>query len=358
MRANPEYEAVALTNRFRMVFSGTNAIEVEGVKYAQDSDRPNTNFELVTGSFFDVTKQKLLEGRTFTDQDLDSHQPVAVVNAAFARKHFGNQSALNRRFRTAGNPGPASPWRTIVGVVSTVRMAGPFNNPGVDESGFYVPFYASVVGPTPPTPLASQFATLLVRPRGGPVEPLANSLRKEVAKLDPNLPLYFVGTPQSQLLGFVAQNRIIATMFTVFGVVAVLLAAVGIYGVMSFSVNQRTQEFGVRMALGAGRGRILAMVMRQSAIQIIIGGAVGAVLTMGLAALAGAGIQNILFNVNPRDPVIYGAVLGLIAAGLARGDARTGAARDESRSHRRAAIRIAESGDRGSGDRVIELAIG
>jgi predicted permease len=314
LRDNPEFEAVAFTNRFRMVFSGTNPIEIDGVKYAKDSDRPNTNFELVTGSYFNVTHQKLLEGRTFTDQDFDTRQPVAIVNAAFAKKHFGTSSPLNRRFRPAGNPGPPSAWRTIVGVVSTVRMSGPFNNPGVDDSGFYVPFYASLIGPTPPTPLASQFATVIVRPRGGPVEPLANTLRREVAKVDPNLPLYFVGTPKTQLEGFVAQNRIIAVMFTVFGVVAVVLAAVGIYGVMSFSVNQRTQEFGVRMALGAGRGRILTMVIRQSAVQIAIGAIAGLGLAMLIATLGEANIQGVLFGVNPRDKAIYGMVLVLIAA--------------------------------------------
>ena len=312
MRAHPEFEAVALTNRFRMVFSGTNPIEIEGVKYATDQEKPNTNFELVTGGFFDVTRQKLLDGRTFTDQDLDTRQPVAIVNAAFARKHFGNESPIGRRFRAAGNQNQGTPWRTVVGVVSTVRMSGPFNNPGVDDSGYYMPFFASPGGPTPPTPLASQFATVLARPRGGPIEPVANALRREIAKLDPNLPLYFVGTPQSQLQGFVAQNRIIATMFTVFGAVAVLLAAVGIYGVMSFAVNQRRQEFGVRMALGAGRRRILAMVIRQSAWQIAIGAAVGLGLASLIAALGGAGIQSVLFSVNPRDPAIYGTVLALI----------------------------------------------
>ncbi|HYN10044.1 MAG TPA: ABC transporter permease [Vicinamibacterales bacterium] len=313
MRANPEYEAVALTNRFRMVFSGDNPIEIEGAKYATEAEKPRTNFELVTGTFFDVTRQKLLDGRTFTDQDLDTRQPVAIVNAAFAKKHLGTANALGRRFRAAGNPNQTSPWRTIVGVVSTVRMSAPFNIPGVDDSGYYMPFYASPGGPTPPTPLASQFATVVVRPRGGPVEPLANSLRRDVAKLDPNLPLYFVGTPQSQILGFVAQNRIIATMFTVFGAVAVLLAAVGIYGVMSFAVNQRTQEFGVRMALGAGRGRILTMVMRQSAIQIALGLIFGLTLAMGIAMIGGAGIQSVLFGVNPRDKTIYATVFGLIA---------------------------------------------
>lgn len=109
-----------------------------------------------------------------------------------------------------------------------------------------------------PAPFVNQFATVVVKPREGQrAEALATSLRKYVHKADPNLPLYFVGTPKSQIDGFVAQNRIIATMFSIFGLVAVVLASVGIYGVMSFAVNQRRQEFGVRMALGADHGRIL-----------------------------------------------------------------------------------------------------
>ncbi len=151
-------------------------------------------------------------------------------------------------------------------------MLGPFNNPGVDDSGFYVPFYSSVTGPALATPLVSQFATVVVKPRGGQrADALANALRREVNKADPNLPLYFVGTPRSQQDGFVAQNRIIAIMFSIFGIVAVVLASVGIYGVMSFSVNQRTQEFGVRMALGADQGRILGMVLKQGSIQVGLG---------------------------------------------------------------------------------------
>src|SRR5205814_10493453 len=90
---------------------------------------------------------------------------------------------------------------------------------------------------------------------------MATELRRQVAAVDPNLPLYFVGTPRVQIDGFIAQNRIIATMFSIFGVVAMLLASVGMYGVMSFSVNQRRQEFGVRMALGAHYSGILRMVL-------------------------------------------------------------------------------------------------
>jgi ABC-type antimicrobial peptide transport system permease subunit len=238
---------------------------------------------------------------------------VAIVNAAFQRKHFGNSSALGHRLRTVANGNQPGPWRDIVGVVSTVRMLGPFNNPNVDDSGFYVPFYASVFGPVQPTPFVNQFTTVVLKPRNGTPESLANVLRRDISKLDPNLPLYFVGTPKAQIDGFVAQNRIIAIMFTVFGAVAILLASVGIYGVMSFSVNQRTQEFGVRMALGADRRSILTMVLRQGSIQVAIGAAIGLGLALAIAAVAGTGIQNVLFNVNARDPWIYSSVIALVA---------------------------------------------
>jgi len=314
LRTNPEFEAVALTNRFRMVFSGTAPIEIDGRQYKENRDRPNTNVEQVTGTLFNVTSQKLLEGRTFNDNDLDARLPVAVVNAAFARKHYGNESSIGRRFRTVvANGTQPGPWRTIVGVVSTVRMLGPFNNPGVDDTGFYVPFYSTAAGPAAPGPFISQFATVVVKPRAGQqADALVNVLRREVAKADPNLPLYFVGTPKSQIDVFVAQNRIIATMFSIFGAVAVVLASVGIYGVMSFAVNQRTQEFGVRMALGANDGTILGMVLKQGVVQIALGLMLGLGFALAIAAVAGNGIQNTLFGVSARDPITYGAVALLV----------------------------------------------
>jgi predicted permease len=315
LSADPEFEAAALTTRFRMVFSGSGPVEVEGKEYKSDRDRPNANSEQVTGGFFRVTGQRLLEGRTFTDEDVDSRLPVTVVNAAFAQKHFGNASALGRRFRTIDpNTKQPGPWRSIVGVVSTVRMLGPFNNPGVDDTGFYVPFYSTVTGPVQPAPLAAQFATVVVKPRGERrAESIVNALRRDVAKADVNLPLYFVGTPKAQIDVFVAQNRIIAVMFLLFGGVAVVLASVGIYGVMSFAVNQRTQEFGVRLALGATDARIVGMVLRQGIVQIAAGLALGLGAAFGLAALIGNAVQNTLFGVSARDPLTYGAVITLIA---------------------------------------------
>jgi ABC-type antimicrobial peptide transport system permease subunit len=192
-------------------------------------------------------------------------------------------------------------------------MLGPFNNPGVDDSGYYVPFFASPAGPPVTTTVASQFATIAAKPRAGQdVTTVPGILRRIVQKVDPNLPLYYVSTPQAQLDGLVASNRIIATMFSIFGAVAVVLAGVGIYGVMSFSVNQRTQEFGVRMALGADANRILRMVLRQGAIQIATGVTLGLGLAFAVAALLGAGLQNVLFNVNGRDPIVYATVASMV----------------------------------------------
>jgi len=194
-------------------------------------------------------------------------------------------------------------------------MMGPFNPPNVDESGYYVPFYSTAVGPALPAPFVSQFATVVVRPRASQrADLLANALRREIAKADPNLPLYFVGTPRRQLEGFVAPNRIIATMFAMFGAVAIVLASVGIYGVMSFAVNQRSQEFGVRMALGANGARILSMVLQQGVIQIAAGVALGFGLAFAIGGFVGNSIQNTLFGVTAHDPLTYSLVFGIVTA--------------------------------------------
>jgi predicted permease len=308
LRANPAIEAAAFSNRFRMVFSGNSPIEVEGREYKTEKERPNTNFEQVSNGYFGVTGQKLLEGRDFNDADTDARQPVAVVNAYFARKHFGNESPVGRRFRLSLNNGASfTPWRTIIGVVSTVRMLGPFNNPNVDDAGYYVPFYASLFLPTAAAePAAPQFGTIVLRPRGGQRgESLIESLRLEVKKADPNLPLYFVSTPRAAQAVFTGGNRIIAIMFTIFGAVAMVLAAVGLYGVTSFAVNQRTQEFGIRMALGADTRRIMGMVLQQGGWQLGVGLALGLFITGLVAFIFRDTLQNFLIGITALDPLTY-----------------------------------------------------
>jgi len=315
LRTSSEIEHAALSSRTRMAFAGNGPIEIEGRDYKENRDRPTVNFEQVSDGYFAALGMKVREGRDFTTDDTDTKQPVAIVNATFARKNFGNDSAIGRRFRTVVNNGQIfGPWRTIIGVVSDVRMLGPFNNPNSEEYGFYVPLYSGVFGAVRP-PVAPQFATLVVKPRGTHAAGFANNLRRAVNRVDSGLPLYFVGTPAENLASFLGTNRIIAMMFTLFGAVAMLLAAVGLYGVMSFSVNQRTQEFGIRMALGADAGRILGMVLRQGSVQLAIGLVLGLGAALGVAYFGNEGIRRQLnFNIDPTDTRTYVIVAALLAA--------------------------------------------
>ena len=314
LRASPQFASVSLTNRFRMVFSGNGPVEIEGRDYKSDTDRTDSQFENITPGHFATLGVRLLEGRDFTENDSDQNEPVAIVNAAFAKKYFPGVSALDRRFRTTQQNGTnAGPWRKIVGVVSDVRMRGPFNT-NDDDTGFYVPYFATAFGPVAPEPVAQQFGTIVVRPpQGQRAESLATALQHVVNKVDPNLPLYFASTPKVALDGQLAGNRVIATMFGLFGAVAVLLASVGLYGVMSFSVNQRRQEFGVRMALGAESTRILRMVFKQGAWQLGLGLAFGLGLSLAIAKLGGTDLRNNLPEISPLDPLTYFTVAVLIS---------------------------------------------
>ena len=304
LRANSQFESTAMSSRFRMTFDGQGQYEVDGQNYLTDRDRPRGNFESVSDNYFTTLGLKILEGRDFTVDDVDSKQPVAIVNASFARKYWGNQSAIGHQVRIF-NPGQPQPWRTIVGVVPDTLMQGPFDQQ-TESVGFYMP----LLGASP----APQFCTILVRPRAGQrADTLGPALSKAVTELDSNLPTYFAGTPGRFHNQILSGNRTIATLFTIFGIVAFILSAVGLYGVMSFSVNQRRQEFGIRMALGADAARIFRMVMTQGAWQLGIGLALGAGgIALLLGVIAAAALKNILFKVNALDPTIYFAVAGLL----------------------------------------------
>jgi predicted permease len=304
LRANPQFGSAALTDRFRMTFAAGGQYEVDGQNYLTDRDRPRGNFESVSDNYFPTLGLKILEGRDFTIDDADARQPVAIVNASFARKHWGSQSPLGHQVRIF-NPGEPQPWRTIVGVVPDTLMQGPFDQQ-TDTAGFYMP----LLGASPVT----QFCTVIVRPRAGQrADTLGSALTKAVTQLDSDVPIYFPGTPARLHNESLSGNRIVVSLFVIFGGVAFLLSAVGLYGVMSFSVSQRTQEFGIRMALGADARRIFRMVMTQGAWQLAVGlvlGAGGAALLLGV--LLAAALRNILFKVNALDPSIYLAVAGLL----------------------------------------------
>ena len=306
LRTDSQFESVSLTSRFRMTFSAAGQFEIDGQNYLTDRDRPRGNFEYVSDNYFDTLGLKIKEGRDFTLEDSDSKQRVAIVNASFARKYWGNQSPIGHQVRIF-NPGRPDSWRTIIGVVPDTLMQGPFDQQ-TENAGFYMPLLGS--------DLPNQFVTILVRPHNGArAEGLGPVLSKAVAQLDPDLPIYFPGTPAQFHHEILNGNRVIATLFTIFGVVAFVLSGVGLYGVMSFSVNQRTQEFGIRMALGADAQRIFRMVMTQGAWQLGIGLAIGA---GGIALLCGvvmaSALKTMLFKVNALDPTIYFSVAALLTA--------------------------------------------
>src|SRR5437660_6231755 len=157
LRANPQFESAAMTDRFQMTFAGGGQYEVDGQNYLTDRDRPRCNFESVSDNYFATLGLRILDGRDFTVVDSDAKQPVAIVNASFARKHWGNQSAIGHQLRIF-NPVKEQAWRTIVGIVPDTLMQGPFDQQ-TDAVGFYMP----LLGASP----ATQFATVLVRPRTG-----------------------------------------------------------------------------------------------------------------------------------------------------------------------------------------------
>lgn len=305
LRTNPGFEGAAMTDRFRMTFANNGQFELDGKTYMTDRDRPRGNSESVSDGYFTALGLKVLEGRDFTIEDSDAKQPVAIVNASFAKKHYGQESPIGKRVRQF-NPAKPQEWRTIVGVVPDMLMQGPFNAQA-DSAGFYVPLLAA--SPSP------QFCTIIVRPHAGQrADTLGPVLSQAVATLDPNLPVYFAGTPaqlHSEILGV---NRITASLFTIFGVAAVMLSAVGLYGVMSFSVSQRTQEFGIRMALGANAARIVRMVMKQGAWQLGIGLFIGVGIAALIFGLGRQALANFLFKVNTLDPWIYSSVILLLSA--------------------------------------------
>src|SRR6266496_89644 len=157
LRANPQFESAAMTDRFRMTFAGQGQYEVDGQNYTTDRDRPRGNFESVSDNYFATLGLKILEGRDFTIDDTDAKQPVTIVNTSFARKYYGNQSPIGRRIRIY-NPGQPQPWRTIVGMVPDTLMQGPFDQQ-TDTAGFYMP----LLGAEP----ATQFCTIIVRAHPG-----------------------------------------------------------------------------------------------------------------------------------------------------------------------------------------------
>jgi len=304
LNMDPGVEAAGLTNFLPGLGAGRVPVALEGTSYADVNEQPLSFQANITPSYFDALGVAVVEGRDFGSQDRAGATPTVIVNQSFARRHFGMETPIERRFRT----GEDQPWMTIVGLVPDILVAygglGGSGSDAVPPDQFFVP-------------IAQQqnlrFVSLAVKTRGEP-GPFGADAREVVARIDPNLPLYWVRTMEESLETATWIFTIFGSLFTIFGLAALFLAAVGLYGVMAFSVSRRTQELGVRMAVGADAGNVMRLVlgkgMKQLAIGTVLGLLLGAALVRPLAV--------IFYDVNPSDPSVYAAIvvtLGL--AGLA-----------------------------------------
>ncbi len=255
----------------------------------------------VTPGYFRTLRIPLLRGRDFTAADRESVPKVAIVNQALARLAWPQGDALGKRLAYTGDDETGPDWIEVVGVAGDVRL-GHLED---DEArpGFYLPMAQSeLMG-------GNLSAAVVVRSAGDP-SVLAGSLRRAVRGIDPRLPVFAVATMEEIRASSTATARFNMLLLTALGVIGLVLAAVGIYGVIAWFVSQRTQEIGLRMALGATQGRVLAMVTWQAFRPVLVGLAVG----IAGALAATRVLSGLLFGVTATDPLTFAGVLAVLTA--------------------------------------------
>lgn len=296
LAAMPGVAAATLSDGLPARGNGARVFEAEGHTYQRDEDYPTAREGIVTPGYFETFAVDVLEGRAFSDADRRGSLPVAIVNASFAAAFYPDGGALGRRIRM-GTRDTAARWLTIVGVVPDLMMEG-IGNTDASPAGFYIPLAQSGVG---------RNVSVAVRTRGSPLA-IADDVRRAVAAVDPNLPIYGVATMQEVIEQETWFYRLFGLLFMVLGGVALFLAVVGLYGVMAFAVGRRTREMGIRIALGAQPRQLVGLTMRAGLAQLAIGLAIGC----GIAVLLAGPLQWILYDVNARDPGVFGAVAILL----------------------------------------------
>ncbi|MDP9122292.1 MAG: ABC transporter permease [Acidobacteriota bacterium] len=291
----PGVTEVGATTSLPTSGSQSSDYTVEGRAYASDADYPIAHSDVISSRLFASLHARVVLGREFGSADTAESLPVVIVNQSFARKVWPGQDPLGKRIRLARTE-DQEPWRTVVGVVPDLWMDGLANK---QPEGFYLPLAQS--GP--------ERLSFTVHTRDNPLT-LVPAARSLVAGLDRDTPIYFV----KSLGAAVHESRffydLFGGLFLIFGAAALILSAVGIYGVISFSVERRTHEIGLRMALGAPRGRVLGMLMKQGSLQLLWG------LGCGLPAAWGLGLllADFLFQVKPADAQIFSGVVALLSA--------------------------------------------
>src|SRR5262245_4178853 len=272
------------------------SFDIEG-RNIPKGERPSSHFRSISLHYFSVMKIPLLAGRAFTERD-DAHSPgVVIVNETFAKRHFPNESPIGKHVKPGIALEGEPVWREIVGVVKDVKHR---QSLGRDyEPEYYLP-HAQM-------PINSM--NLVVRATNDP-RSLAGGIQREVQSLDRDIPVFRIKTLEQYLGVAVAQPKFNALLLSLFAGLALLLTAIGLYGVMAYSVVQRAQEIGIRIALGAQTGDVLRMVLRQGLKFTGLGLGIGVATAYALTRY----MQSLLFGVSAADPLTFAAIALLLIA--------------------------------------------
>ena len=296
LRALPGVTGAGAVSRIPMA-PGNNSGTMTGENSALDSkERIETEMRWASPGYFQTMGITLIGGRDFSEGDAGGSLPVAIVDEAFARTFYPNEDPIGKRIKRGG-PSSTRPWKTIVGVVRGIR------NQRLDATSLPQAYF-------PVLQEADEMFNLsfAVRTSGGEPLALAPGVRAAVLSVDRNQPVFDV-KPLSEIVSdSIAMRRLALLLLSVFAVVAVLLAASGIYGVMAYAVNQRTHEIGIRMALGADKGDVVRLVLQKGLKLTFVGVFVGSLSALGLTRL----LMKLLYEVEPADPLTFAGVSMLL----------------------------------------------
>lgn len=292
LKALPGVQAVSFNTTVPM--TGTNAdasFVIEGRPAPPPDQQPAAWVNIVNHDYFRTMSIRLISGRLFDDNDRENSQRTIVISQTMAQRFWPNENPVGKRI---GFGGQAPQWREIIGVVADVRHFG------LSSDARPTVYFSD-------RQQAARFMTLVLRTNGDPLN-LVDSVRSQVQALDNNLAISNVQSLEQIVSNSIAVPRFVMLLFGSFAAVAMLLAGLGIYGVMAYSVAQRTQEIGIRLALGAQSRDVLRMVLTQGMTLAVIGIALGLAASFGLTRL----MSNLLFGISPTDPLTFAVITVLL----------------------------------------------
>ena len=297
LQSVPGVEAVALSNDLPIEGTDTTSYPtIEGRQTGDDNDRFLMGRHVINAGYFKAMGVPLLKGREFTPADKEGTPPVLIINETAASRIWPDEDPVGKRIKFGGNN---DPWLEIVGVVGDVKHNGLDAEPSIES---YEPY------------AQDPYPYITVALRAPQRDQIASAIRREVQAIDKDQPVSQIQTMDKTLSESIAPRRLSMVLFTLFAAVAMLLAGVGIYGVMSYAVTQRTHEIGIRMALGAEQRDVLRLVVGQGMVLAFVGIAIGLAGAFFLTRL----MASLLFAVSATDPLTFVAV-PLVLAGVALG---------------------------------------